>query len=185
MSNSRGIPLEMVNITSVLLAYIIEAINAITIAMSLPVLYTLTIGPLPFLLAHMVIFTMYSLAAPIPAVGIAFASYQLLYVVKFSAFFAGNPEQLGRLTVIVASVPCWLANFLIILESSWNAEPITVLAAFLCGQLYTNKGRYGHNNIIAGTVADFLTLVFHDLIAFTFTSFWFGTVIEKVRYFFG
>jgi len=79
----RAIPVDMVNITSVLMAYIIEALNAVILVISVAVLYTLTFGPIPYLLAHTVIFTMYCMGVSVPAIGIAYASYQLLYVVRW------------------------------------------------------------------------------------------------------
>ena len=71
----RTIPLAKINITSVLLSYNIEVINALTSSIAIPILIVYGIHPLPYHLAQTISFIIWSLAAIIPAIGIAMACF--------------------------------------------------------------------------------------------------------------
>ena len=136
----RTIPLAKINITSVLLSYNIEVINALTSSIAIPILIVYGIHPLPYHLAQTISFIIWSLAAIIPAIGIAMACFQILYVTKFSTSFAWSPEKVGKLSFIFITMCCVVPNLLIIIDSSWKGDQAAQPTAFFSGQAYLKSG---------------------------------------------
>ena len=135
--------MSRINITSELLSYNIEVMNAFTISMSVPALYVQTISTLPYYLAQAVVFSMWSLGSMIPAIGIATACFEMLYVTNFSSLFAWCPEKVGRLTFIVITIFCLVPNLLITIDSTWKGGHAAAATAFFIGQAYQNNGLSG------------------------------------------
>ena len=135
----RNLPLAQINITSVLLSYNIEVINALTCSISIPILFVYVIHPLYYYLAHTFVFIVWSLATLIPAVAIAISCFQILYVTNFSSSFTLSPEKIGWLTFTVLVLGCLPPHLVIIEESSWRGEHATQGTAFLTGQPYQDS----------------------------------------------
>jgi hypothetical protein len=138
----RTIPLGSINITSVLMTYNIEIINAINITFCIPTLFVYAISTMPYILAQAIAFIYFYLVSIPPALGIAISCFQILYVTNFSALFTWSPEKIGKLTFLIITVFCVIPYIIIIFVSVRNGEHAAQIVAFFTGKHYKSIGLY-------------------------------------------
>ena len=117
--------------------------NAFTLSISVSVLYVHTLSTFPYDLAQAVVFSIWSLGSMIPALGIATACFEMLYVTNFSSLFASSPEKVGRLTFTVITICCLVPNLLLTIDSTLKGGHAAPATALFIGQAYQNNGLSG------------------------------------------
>ena len=113
--------------------------NAFTLSISVSVLYVHTLSTFPYDLAQAVVFSIWSLGSMIPALGIATACFEMLYVTNFSSLFASSPEKVGRLTFTVITICCLVPNLLLTIDSTLKGGHAAPATALFIGQAYQNN----------------------------------------------
>jgi hypothetical protein len=114
---NRNLIITRSSITSILLSYATEVINALTTLIAIPVLFSYGVKALPYGIAQPLALILWTLGAMIPAIGIAIACFEVLYVTNFSTSFDWNPERVGKLSLILISLVCFSPFLLIFIES--------------------------------------------------------------------
>jgi hypothetical protein len=136
---ARSLPLARISINSVLISFIIEVINVLVTSLAGPVLYIYGIGTLPYGIAQLIVFIIWTLTIIIPVTGIAIACFELHYVTNFSTSFAFSPERVGKLTITAITIVCCVPSLLLITESTLRGGISSQAAAFLVGEQYQNN----------------------------------------------
>jgi hypothetical protein len=100
----RNIPLPGMNIRNVIISYFIEVINAMVTFSTVPLIYALTVSPLPFAAAQWFAVVNLLSGTLMAALGTAISCFQILYVVAFETVFAMDPLEVGRRTIAVLTL---------------------------------------------------------------------------------
>ena len=90
------------NVIHVIRCYFNEVANIEVHLISLPLAYSVAIGPLPDTLGQMVNWWIWSLCILMPALSVMLSCFQLAYVTHFEAVFALNPIRLGQAAFLAA-----------------------------------------------------------------------------------
>ena len=97
----RNIPFAHLNMTNVIISYYIEVVNVTVTVVTLPLIFVLSIHPLPLFIAQFCAVAAYCCGSLIVALGSAVSLFQILYVVQFNILFTLDPATVGWRTFMV------------------------------------------------------------------------------------
>ena len=124
-------PAHLVNVLSILFAYIMQILNGLTSLLCLPFMFVLLVAPLPPPLAHAVVTLLWATASVSSQLSIALILLKVLLVTHFEWVFALNPETVGRRLFRLAALVGLLPSFGMYLAEGLNGSGAATGLAFL------------------------------------------------------
>ena len=113
----RNLPFAHLNMTNVIISYYIEVVNVMVTFAALPLIYVMSIHPLPLVIAQFCTVGTFCCGSLIVALGSAVSCFQILYVTQFEILFTLDPATVGWRTFLL------LAGLVIC--------PMTMVAVFM------------------------------------------------------
>ena len=113
----RNIPFAHLNMTNVIISYYIEVVNVMVTFAALPLIYVMSIHPLPLVIAQFCTVGTFCCGSLIVALGSTVSCFQILYVTQFEILFTLDPATVGWRTFLL------LAGLVIC--------PMTMVAVFM------------------------------------------------------
>ena len=101
-----------VNLTFILISCSIELVNNSLTLVCFSMIFVICIHPWPFKLAQVYLITFNALGFIICALGATISCLQILFVIKFSLVFSGNPLKIGRVILLAVCFVTGIPNLI-------------------------------------------------------------------------